>query len=65
MINPGELKNKVFDKEIALQKDKTDPTSYLTSMFELPSDIIYLCGNSLGAMPKTVPQKMSEALNPG
>jgi len=65
LTNTSVVQINKFDKEIALQKDKTDPTSYLTSMFELPSDIIYLCGNSLGAMPKTVPQKMSEALNPG
>lgn len=54
-----------LELETALKLDREDPTSHLAEKFELPDDIIYLCGNSLGAMPKSVPQKMSDALNPG
>ncbi|MDG1709150.1 MAG: kynureninase, partial [Emcibacteraceae bacterium] len=54
-----------LELETALSLDREDPTSHLADKFELPDDIIYLCGNSLGAMPKSVPKKMKDALNPG
>lgn len=33
--------------------DARDPLAALRDQFDLPADIIYLDGNSLGAMPKT------------
>jgi kynureninase len=39
-------------REAALQLDRDDPLAGLRDAFDLPADIIYLDGNSLGAAPK-------------
>jgi kynureninase len=45
----------------ARQLDATDPLAFARERFELPEDVIYLDGNSLGALPRTAPPKMAEA----
>ncbi len=42
--------------------DQHDPLATLRERFELPPGVIYLDGNSLGAMPKAVPERMARAL---
>ena len=45
--------------------DTADPLSDLRKFFDLPNELIYLDGNSLGAMPVNVPQRMQEAVLDG
>ena len=44
--------------EIAEIMDGNDPLAKLRQKFDVPSDVIYLDGNSLGAMPSTVPGRI-------
>lgn len=41
------------------QLDRQDPLREVIHCFDLPPDTIYLCGNSLGALPKSVPSHLS------
>ena len=45
-----------------LALDQHDPLAALRERFELPAGVVYLDGNSLGAMPKAVPQRLAIAL---
>jgi kynureninase len=42
--------------------DAHDPLAHCRERFQLPEGVIYLDGNSLGAMPKSVPPRMSRAI---
>ncbi|MCW2524137.1 MAG: kynureninase [Frankiales bacterium] len=42
--------------------DQTDPIAFARQRFTLPAGVIYLDGNSLGAMPAAVPAAMADAL---
>ncbi|WP_176040603.1 kynureninase [Burkholderia stabilis] len=42
--------------------DAADPLAHCRARFDLPTDTIYLDGNSLGAMPANVPARMQRAL---
>jgi kynureninase len=42
--------------------DVQDPLQYARDRFSLPSDVIYLDGNSLGALPKAVSARMKVAI---
>ena len=53
------------DRMAAIERDRQDPLAALRDHFALPSDDIYLDGNSLGAMPRTVPATLAEALEDG
>ncbi len=44
------------------QLDADDPLAFCRDRFQLPPEVIYLDGNSLGAMPKSVPPRMSRAI---
>jgi kynureninase len=44
------------------QLDADDPLAHCRDRFQLPPEVIYLDGNSLGAMPKSVPPRMSRAI---
>lgn len=41
-----------------LQLDQQDPLAFLRNEFQLPTDVINMDGNSLGALPKNTLQKM-------
>lgn len=44
------------------QLDKNDPLASKRTLFSLPDDIVYLDGNSLGALPKLAKQHASEVV---
>ena len=49
----------------ARKQDELDPCSSIRELFDLPPDLVYLDGNSLGAMPRMVPEKILEAVTDG
>jgi kynureninase len=46
----------------ALDLDKRDPLASARDRFEIPADVIYLDGNSLGCLPKAVPARIRETV---
>ncbi|MDR6265668.1 kynureninase [Roseobacter sp. N2S] len=44
------------------QMDANDPLAHLRDRFDLPADTIYLDGNSLGALPKGVMERLQKAV---
>ena len=48
--------------EAAQEKDNADPLAGLRDKFHLPEDVIYLDGNSLGALPKNVMGMVNTAI---
>jgi kynureninase len=42
--------------------DAEDPLAAIRSRFRLPSDVIYLDGNSLGALPAAAPRRLAEVV---
>jgi kynureninase len=49
-------------REAAELADRRDPLGHARARFTLPPDTIYLDGNSLGAMPASVPAALTDAL---
>lgn len=43
--------------------DASDPLGSLRDHFELPSGVVYLDGNSLGPLPRTVRERVGEVMN--
>jgi kynureninase len=50
-------------RALAEQADRVDPLTSVRDKFVLPDKVIYLDGNSLGAMPKSVPPAVEDALS--
>ena len=48
--------------EQARKLDKSDTLAPLRERFSLPEDVVYLDGNSLGALPRAVPARLSRAI---
>ncbi|MBK8665171.1 MAG: kynureninase [Burkholderiales bacterium] len=46
----------------ARQLDAQDPLSPLRALFDLPDGVIYLDGNSLGALPRAVPARVAQVV---
>ena len=46
----------------ATELDAASPSADRRSLFDLPEGLIYLCGNSLGALPREVPERMAEVV---
>jgi kynureninase len=42
----------LLSREHCVQSDKNDPLASFRDEFSLPDGMVYMCGNSLGAMPK-------------
>ena len=51
-----------LDRSSALVRDETSPLRGLRQQFLVPEATIYLDGNSLGAMPRIVPERISRAV---
>jgi kynureninase len=52
-----------IDRNSAVQMDREDPLAPLRQEFSLPDDVIYLDGNSLGAMPKASMLRAQQVIN--
>ncbi|HEX4226111.1 MAG TPA: kynureninase [Pseudonocardiaceae bacterium] len=51
-----------IDRADALELDRADELAFVRDRFILPDDVIYLDGNSLGALPKTTPGRLAEVI---
>lgn len=51
-----------YKPEDAAEWDRTDPLAELHQHFFLPSGIVYLDGNSLGALPQTVKARLEQVI---
>jgi kynureninase len=49
-------------RERARELDDADPLAHVRDRFELPDGVIYLDGNSLGAMPRCVPDDLARVV---
>jgi len=52
----------ILDKAALDARDAADPLAFARARFRLPEGVIYLDGNSLGALPKATPARMAEAV---
>ena len=48
-----------MEMEDARQLDGSDPLAFARDRFHLPENVIYLDGNSLGALPKAAPDALT------
>ncbi len=62
MKNPSQLPSNVMQREAFEALDRTDPLAPLRDEFLLPSGVIYLDGNSLGALPRSTPARVSRVI---
>jgi kynureninase len=59
----GVAAERAAERAAAEAADAVDPIAFARSRFELPAAVRYLDGNSLGAMPVSVPAAMADALS--
>jgi len=52
----------IISRDTCLALDQADPMAAFRARFTLPADTLYLDGNSLGAMPSNVPQRVLHAM---
>lgn len=52
----------MLDRAAALSLDERDPIAFAQARFALPEGVIYLDGNSLGALPLDVPAAVAETV---
>ncbi len=52
----------MISRTLCLQADQQDPLAHFKNDFELPENIIYLDGNSLGPLPKTAKARALEVI---
>ncbi|WP_069300643.1 kynureninase [Neptunicoccus sediminis] len=56
------MTQQTYTRELIEKMDASDPMAHLKDRFELPEDVIYLDGNSLGALPKGVDARLQKAV---
>ena len=49
-------------RDAAVALDARSPLPSRRELFDLPDDVVYLCGNSLGALPRAVPGRLAEVV---
>ena len=52
----------VNTREQCTEADRLDPLAHLKAQFDLPEDVIYLDGNSLGVLPRSARTRSAEVL---
>lgn len=52
-----------YDREDCRLRDETDPLRRIRDEFTLPAGVIYLDGNSLGALPKATRTRLQQAID--
>ncbi len=50
-------------REDCLSRDRADPLAAKRALFTLPENLIYLDGNSLGALPRNVAKRVAETID--
>ncbi|MGZ4582440.1 MAG: kynureninase, partial [Nocardioidaceae bacterium] len=48
-----------LDRARAQERDAASPLRGRRDLFSLPADVVYLDGNSLGALPRAVPDRLA------
>ncbi len=49
-------------RDHAVELDRQSPLAARRELFDLPDGVVYLCGNSLGALPRAVPERVAEVV---
>lgn len=49
-------------REDAAARDARSPLPSRRHLFDLPDGVVYLCGNSLGALPRSVPDRVADVV---
>src|SRR5579863_4770700 len=52
----------MIDREHCEELDRRDPLAKFRERFLLPEGVLYLDGNSLGALPKAVPERLRQVV---
>lgn len=53
----------MITRQSCVERDQSDPLASLRDQFELPDDVIYLDGNSLGALPRSVGPRLTKTVS--
>lgn len=61
-MHPSSMLPGPITREYCASLDQADTLAHCRARFQLPDGVIYLDGNSLGAMPRAVPVRMAQAL---
>ena len=51
-----------LSRDHALELDRRSPLADRRELFDLPEGVVYLCGNSLGALPRSVPDRVADVV---
>ena len=49
-------------RDHAVELDRRSPLASRRELFDLPDGVVYLCGNSLGALPRSVPDRVADVV---